>query len=118
MTLAHRVPVAKGLCRYEQLQLRKHKAQKFESVRPELLIGLAPGTMKAIAIKIITVVAFYQIVWYHAHMQISPSYAVKRILALVPRSRVLGWLSQNLGRPWQDAGTLRRSIGGTRFLSE
>jgi hypothetical protein len=94
-TLAHRVPVAKGLYRYEQLQLRTHKAQKFESVRPELLIGLAPGTMKAIAIKIITVVAFYQIVWYHAHMQISASYAVKRILALVPRSRVLGWLSQN-----------------------
>ena len=37
-------------------------------------------------------------------MQISPSYTVKQILALVPRSRVLGWLSQNLGRPQQDAG--------------
>jgi hypothetical protein len=48
-------------------------------------------------------------------MQISPSYAVKRILALVPRSRVLGWLSHNLGRPQQDAGALRRSIGGTRI---
>jgi hypothetical protein len=97
---------------------RNPTAQKFESVRPELPIGHAPGTMEAIAIKIITVVAFYKVVWYHAHMQISPSYAVKRILALVPRSRVLGWLSQNLGRPQQDAGALRRSIGGTRFLSE
>jgi hypothetical protein len=93
-------------------------AQKVERLRPELLIGHALGTMEAIAIKIITVVAFYKIVWYHAHMQISPSYAVKRILALsaaVARS----WLaSQNLGRPQQDAGALRRSIGGTRFLSE
>jgi hypothetical protein len=60
--------------------------------------------MELITIKIITVVAFYRIVWYHAHMQISPSYAVKRILALVPRSRVLGWISQNLGRAQQDAG--------------
>jgi hypothetical protein len=51
--------------------------------------------MEAIAIKIITVVAFYEIRWYHVHMQISPSYAVQ-----------------------QDAGALRRSIGGTRFLSE
>jgi hypothetical protein len=74
--------------------------------------------MEAIAIKIITVIAFCEIVWYHAHMQISPSYAVKRILALVPRSRVLGWLSQNLGRSQHDAGALGRSIGGTRFLSE
>lgn len=97
---------------------RNPKAQKFESVRPELPIGHASGMMKAIAVKIITVIAFYKIVWYHAHMQISPSYAVKRILPLVPRSRVLGWLSQNLGRPQQDAGALRRSIGGTRFLSE
>jgi hypothetical protein len=83
-----------------------------------LLIGHAPGTMEAIAIKIITVVAFYKIVWYHAHMQVSPSYAVSGFWRLVPRSRVLGWLSQNLGRPQQGAGALRRSIGGTRFLSE
>jgi hypothetical protein len=83
---------------------RNPKAQKFESVRPELLIGHAPGTMKEITIKIISVIAFYEIVWYHAHMQISPSYAMKRIPALVPRSRVLGWLSQSLGRPQQDVG--------------
>jgi hypothetical protein len=62
--------------------------------------------METIAINIITVIAFYRIVWYHAHMQVSPSHAVKRILALVLRSRVLGWLSQNLGRPQHDAGAL------------
>jgi hypothetical protein len=50
--------------------------------------------MEAIAIKIITVIALYEIVWYDAQMQISPSHAVKRLLALVPRSRVLGWLSK------------------------
>jgi hypothetical protein len=48
-------------------------------------------------------------------MQISPSYAVKRILALVLRSRVLGWLSQNLERPQQDAGALR-SIAAQDFF--
>jgi hypothetical protein len=52
--------------------------------------------IEVIATKIITVVAFCKKVWYHAHTQISPSYAVKRILALLARSRVLGWLSQNL----------------------
>jgi hypothetical protein len=71
--------------------------------------------MEAIAIKIIMVIAFYRIVWHHAHMQISPSYVVRRILALAPRSRALGWLRQNLGRPQRDAGALRRSIDGTRF---
>jgi hypothetical protein len=73
------------------LQLQKLHAQKFESVRPELPIEHAPGTIEAIAIKIITVVAFYRIVWYHAHMQISPSYPVKRILALAAFAR--SWLA-------------------------
>jgi hypothetical protein len=52
------IPVARGGADMNSYSYRNLKAQKFESVRPELLIGHAPGTMEAIAIKIITVVAF------------------------------------------------------------
>lgn len=92
------------------------KAQKFESARPELLIGHAPGTMEAIAIKIVTVLAFYEIVWYHPHLPKLRGEADSGVRAAFARS----WLAfpKNLGRLQQDAGALRRSIGGTRFLSE
>jgi hypothetical protein len=79
--------------------------QMLKVLRPKLPIEHAPGTMEAIAIWMIMVVAFYKTVWYHAHMRISPSYPVKRILALVPRSGVLACLpkiseerSRRLGR--------------------